>query len=178
MTATVAAQDKGKGKQAGPPPPLKFTVAAFTDGGEVPQKFTCSAGPTAPSPAMTWDAVPAGTQSFALIMHDPDPVINKSSTDVLHWAIFNIPGNLRQLPENVATSAELPDGSRQLNNIAGRSGYLGPCPPPPAPHHYTLELYALDQKLNLPATASRADLLKAMDGHVMTKAVYVGMFHR
>ncbi|SRR5579871_483912 len=177
---TSLAQDKGKdkGKAGGPPPPLKYSVAAFADGAEVPQKFTCSAGQNAPSPSMTWGDVPAGTQSFALIMHDPDPVLNKSSNDVLHWAIFNIPGSARQLPENVAGQAQLPDGTRQLNNIAGRAGYLGPCPPPPAPHHYTLELYALDQMLDLPATASRADLLKAMDGHVLTKAVYIGMFHR
>jgi len=84
----------------------------------------------------------------------------------------------RQLTEDVPGKAELPDGARQLNNVAGRAGYLGPCPPPSASHHYTFELYALDQMLDIPATASRADLLKAMDGHVLTKAMYIGMFHR
>ena len=175
------AQEKGKGKGRGAPnlpPPIKLAVAGFSDGGEVPQKYTCAAPTPGPSPAMQWSDVPNGTASFALIFHDPDPVIAKGTGDVLHWAAFNIPGTARSLPEGVANKGDLDDGTRQINNIAGNPGYLGPCPPPPAPHHYTFEFYALDSKLDLPASASRDDLLKAMNGHVLAKAVYIGMFHR
>jgi Raf kinase inhibitor-like YbhB/YbcL family protein len=175
----MGAQDKGKAKGKGPniPPPIKLTITGFNDGQEIPQKYTCAV-PSAVSPAMSWTDVPAGTATFAMIFHDPDPVLGKGTGDVLHWAIFNIPGTARSLPEGVATKAELEDGTRQPNNLGGNPGYMGPCPPPPAPHHYTFEFYALDTKLDIPATSSRDDLLKAMNGHVLAKAVYIGMFHR
>jgi hypothetical protein len=113
-----------------------------------------------------------------LIMHDPDPVINGSVNDVLHWAILDIPGNSKGLPEGVK-SGDQADGAKQINNIAGRPGYLGPCPPPGhGDHHYTLELYALSEKLSLPASTSRADLLNAMNGKVLSKGVYIGIFGR
>ena len=177
---SASAQDKGKGKgKGGPnlPPPIKLTIAGFADGGAIPEKYTCAL-PMAVSPAMQWSDVPAGAMSFAMIFHDPDPVIAKGTNDVLHWAIFNIPGTARELPEHVANQAELADGTRQPNNIAGTPGFFGPCPPPPAPHHYTFEFFALDSKLDIPAASSREDLLKAMNGHVLAKAVYIGMFHR
>jgi Raf kinase inhibitor-like YbhB/YbcL family protein len=82
------------------------------------------------------------------------------------------------LPANVAGTADLPDGTHQGNNIAQRIGYMGPCPPPGLPHHYTLEVYALDAKLDLPATAGRADLEKALSGHILASGVYNGLFHR
>jgi Raf kinase inhibitor-like YbhB/YbcL family protein len=174
----VQAQEKSGKKQAGPPPMINIKIADFADGGRIPEKFTCAAGPNSPSPAISWSGVPAGTQSFVLILHDPDPVVNHSSSDVLHWAIFDIPGSAKGLPEGVK-SGEQADRANQMNNIAGRPGYLGPCPPPGhGDHHYTLELYALDAKLGLPASTSRADLLKAMDGKVLSKGVYLGIFGR
>jgi Raf kinase inhibitor-like YbhB/YbcL family protein len=175
--AMVNAQDKG-GKKQGPPPMLSIKVADFADGARIPAKFTCAAGQNSPSPAISWSNAPAGTQSFVLIMHDPDPVINNSVNDVLHWAIFDIPASAKGLPENVAKGG-LPDGSTQIKNIAGGNGYLGPCPPPGhGDHHYTLELFALNAKLGLPATASRQELRNAMDGKVLSKGVYIGMFGR
>jgi Raf kinase inhibitor-like YbhB/YbcL family protein len=175
--AFLNAQDKG-GKKQGPPPMLKIKVADFADGGKIPAKFTCAAGQNSPSPAISWSDAPAGTQSFVLIMHDPDPVIANSTTDVLHWAIFDIPGNAKSLPENVAKGDQA-DGAKQIKNIAGGDGYLGPCPPPGhGDHHYTLELFALNAKLGLPASTSRQDLMKAMDGKVLTKGVYIGIFGR
>ena len=111
-------------------------------------------------------------------MHDPDPVIGSSVTDVLHWAIYDIPGSATGLPEGVKPGDQA-DGAKQINNIAGHPGYLGPCPPPGhGDHHYTLELYALNEKLNLPASASRQDLLNAMNGKVLSKGVYIGIFGR
>jgi Raf kinase inhibitor-like YbhB/YbcL family protein len=176
--AIVNAQDKGAKKQGGPPPMISIKIADFADGARIPERFTCAAGQTGPSPAIAWSGAPSATQSFVLIMHDPDPVINGSVNDVLHWAIMDIPGNSKGLPEGVK-SGDQADGAKQINNIAGRPGYLGPCPPPGhGDHHYTLELYALSEKLGLPASTSRADLLNAMNGKVLSKGVYIGIFGR
>jgi len=176
--AILNAQDKGAKKQGGPPPMISIKIADFADGARIPQRFTCAAGQTSPSPAIAWSGAPSATQSFVLIMHDPDPVINGSVNDVLHWAILDIPGNSKGLPEGVK-SGDQADGAKQINNIAGRPGYLGPCPPPGhGDHHYTLELYALSEKLGLPASTSRADLLNAMNGKVLSKGVYIGIFGR
>jgi Raf kinase inhibitor-like YbhB/YbcL family protein len=173
-----AAMVCGQGKKQGPPPMLHIKVAAFTDGANIPEKYTCAAGPNSPSPAISWSGAPAGTESFVLILHDPDPVIGHSVTDVLHWAIFDIPGTAKGLPEGVKLGDQA-DGAKQIKDIAGRLGYLGPCPPPGhGDHHYTFELYALDQKLNLPDSASREELFNAMNGKVLSKGVYIGMFGR
>ena len=176
--AIVNAQDKGAKKQGGPPPMIGIKIADFADGARIPERFTCAAGPTSPSPAIAWSGAPAATQSFVLIMHDPDPVINGSVNDVLHWAILDIPGNSKGLPEGVK-GGDQADGAKQINNIVGRPGYLGPCPPPGhGDHHYTLEVYALSEKLGLAASTSRADLLNAMNGKVLSKGVYIGIFGR
>jgi Raf kinase inhibitor-like YbhB/YbcL family protein len=173
------AQEKKGGKKGGftLPPMIHITVADFADGGRIPSKYTCAAGQMSPSPAISWSGAPASTQSYALIMHDPDPVLGGSATnDVLHWAIFDIPGDSKGLPEGVKPGDQA-DGAKQINNIANQPGYLGPCPPAGhGDHHYTFELYALNAKLGLPASTSRADLLNAMNGKVVAKGVYIGMF--
>jgi Raf kinase inhibitor-like YbhB/YbcL family protein len=184
----MIAQEKGKGggkgggKGKGPnlPPMIKLTITGFADGATIPAKHTCAAGQGVPSPAMQWSGAPATTQAYALIMHDPDPVLGGSATnDVLHWAIFDIPGTATGLPEGVPNMADLPDGSKQINHIAGQPGYFGPCPPAGhGKHHYTFELYALNAKLGLPATTSRQDLMNAMNGKVVSKAIYIGMFEQ
>ena len=157
---------------------VKMTIAGFADGGKIPAANTCAAGQGVPSPAISWTPGPAGTQSYALILHDPDPVLAGSATnDVLHWAIFDIPGNATSLPADVPNQAELPDGAKQPNNIAGQPGLFRPVPAGrPRGHHYTFEIYALNAKLGLPANTSRADLMAAMNGKVLSKGVYIGMF--
>lgn len=182
---TVGAQDAGRGGGRGGgrgrggggiPAPLKITIAAFPDGGAIPGKYGCAAGTNANiSPAIQWSGAPEGTATIALILHDPDVAIG--GDDVLHWAIFNIPATATGLPEGVPAKAMLDDGSVQINNIGGSIGYFNPCPPPPTTHHYMFEFYALDSKLD-PAPASRADLLKAMTGHIRAKGVYFGLFHQ
>ena len=158
------------------PPPMTLTSPAFADGTVIPDKYTqASAMPV--SPALSWDNVPAGTMSFALIMHDPDVALNKGTNDVLHWMAFNIPATARALPENVPTTASLPDGTIQPNNLRGNPGFMGPGARG-VYHHYTFELYALDTKLNLTAAATRPEVLAAMEGHIIGKAVIVGRFHR
>jgi Raf kinase inhibitor-like YbhB/YbcL family protein len=170
------AQNKGGG--GGIPSPLKLTVSGYSDGGDIPGKYTCAATPPGGSPQIDWTGAPTGTMSFALIFHDGDVHPGKTFADVTHWIAWNIPATATGLPANVAGTADLPDGTHQGNNIAQRTGYMGPCPPPGLPHHYTLEVYALDAKLDLPATAGRADLEKALSGHILASGVYNGLFHR
>jgi len=161
-----------------PRPGLTLTTSAFSDGGEIPARFTQS-DPNAVSPKLEWTNVPAGTVTFALILHDPDVALQKKTDDVLHWMIFNIPGTAHELPEGVPANATLSDGTIQAKNLRGGVGYMGPGAPPAEPeHHYTFELFALDTKLDLGPDATRADVLKAIDGHILGKGVLVGRFHR
>ncbi len=176
-------QGRAAGGGRGPAtPPLLMTTAAWEDGGVIPDKYTQAAGPSAVSPELKWSQAPAGTQTFVLLMHDPEPVLNKGSKmDITHWLIWNIPGTSTGLPEGVA-QGELPDGSRQVSLRA--NAYMGPGAPAGPYHHYTFELYALDTKLDVPqgtpqeAAATRTAVVNAMDGHVLGKAVVVARFHR
>ena len=181
--AGAGAGQRGGGR--GPAtPPLIMTSTAWEDGGVIPDKYTqaAPAGTTAVSPELKWSQVPPGTQSFVVLMHDPEPVLNKGSKmDITHWLIWNIPGTSTGLPEGVA-QGELPDGSRQVSLRS--NAYMGPGAPPGPYHHYTFELYALDAKLDVPqgtpqeAAATRTAVVNAMDGHVLGKAVLVARFHR
>jgi Raf kinase inhibitor-like YbhB/YbcL family protein len=173
------ARGGGRGPQT---PPLLMTTTAWEDGGVIPDKYTQAAGPMAVSPELKWSQVPAGTQSFVLLLHDPEPVLNKGSKmDITHWLIWNIPAASTGLPEGVA-QGELPDGSRQVS--LRTNSYMGPGAPAGPYHHYTFELFALDTKPEVPqgtpqqAADTRTALLNAMDGHVLGKAVLVGRFHR
>ena len=169
------AQDKGKGPAR---PGLTITTSAFEDGGVIPNKYT-QADSSPVSPKLEWSYVPANTVSFVLHMHDPDVARNKSTDDMLHWMVINIPGDAKSLPENVPANPQLSDGSVQLKNGGNTVGYRGPGAPAQGPyHHYTLELYALDIKLDLGPDATRADVMKAMDGHILGKGVLEGRFHR
>ena len=159
-----------------PAPPFTLTSSSFTDGGVIPDKYT-QASPAPVSPALSWINAPAATQSFALIMHDPDTAPRKGSTDILHWMAFNIPAGTTSLPEGVPTTPTLADGTVQPNNFGGHNGFMGPGARS-VYHHYTFELYALDTKLPLGTDATRADVLAAMDGHVIGKAALEGRFHR
>jgi len=179
----------GAGRQGGQgaapaPPPMKLTVAGINEGAMIPVRFTCAAQPAAnTSPAMSWSDAPPATMSFAVLVHDLDPRPGKGFADVLHWLIWNIPATSKQLPEGVPANADMPDGSHQIV-AAGRNGgpptgYRGPCPPPGAPvHHYMFEVFALDNKLDAPAMATRADVEKAMDGHIIGHAVVGSLFSR
>lgn len=159
-----------------PPPPFTLTSSSFTDGGVIPDKYT-QAVPNPVSPALSWVNTPAGTQSFVLVMHDPDTAPRKSVVDILHWMAFNIPGTATSLPEGVATNPSLPDGTVQPNNFGGKPGYMG-MGSRGVYHHYTIELFALDTKLSLGADATRAQVTAAMDGHILGKAVIEGRFKR
>jgi Raf kinase inhibitor-like YbhB/YbcL family protein len=168
-------------QKAGGPPPgpgLTLTSPDFEDGAIIPGKFTQS-DPNPISPKLEWTHVPPGTVSFALILHDPDVALQRKTDDVLHWMIFNIPGTATGLPQNVPATAKLEDGTINAKNLRGGVGFMGPGMGPAGPyHHYTFELFALDTKLDLGPDATRADVLAAMQGHILAKGVLEGRFHR
>ena len=177
VSTVVAAQQPPAG---GPPPrPMTLTTTAFPDGGQIPAKYT-QAGEQV-SPALTWTNTPAGTVSFVLHMHDIDVARNKTTDDQAHWVVWNIPGTATGLPEGVPKGETLPDGSHQIS--ASGPVYRGPGAPATGPlHHYVFEVFALDSKLDVAATAdafeTRAAVMKALQGHVLGKATYVGLFRR
>ena len=174
------------GAGAAPPAPaMVLTVQGFQDGGEIPVKFSQAAPGAAPgegtSPAMSWTNVPAGTQSFVLNMRDLDVARNKTTEDQAHWVVWNIPGTATGMTEGQPRGAQLPDGSYQFS--ATGQVYRGPGAPATGPrHHYMFELYALDTKLDVKPGAdafeSRTKVFEAMQGHVLGKAVYGGLFRR
>jgi Raf kinase inhibitor-like YbhB/YbcL family protein len=160
-----------------PPTPMGLTSSAFTDGGIIPDKYT-QAVPAPVSPALAWTNAPAATQSFALIVDDPDTALQRTTNEVLHWAAFNIPATATALAESVPNEATLADGTVQPLNTGKKNGFMGPGARGNVYHHYTFQLYALDTKLSLGPDATRAQIMAAMDGHVLAKAVLVGRFHR
>jgi len=159
-------------------PGLTLSTPAFPDGSVIPNKYS-QADAKFVSPKLEWTNIPPNTTSFVLLVIDPDTALQKTTEEVVHWLAFNIPGTARELPEGVAISPQLPDGTTQAKNRRGDNGYLGMGAGAAGPyHHYTFELFALDTKLQLGADATRADVSKAMDGHILAKAVMVGRFHR
>jgi Raf kinase inhibitor-like YbhB/YbcL family protein len=150
-------------------PPLLMQTDAFPDGGIVPPKF---AGRGGVQPGFKFSGAPEGTVSYAIIFHDIDVAIGGNTGDVLHWIVWNIPAAAAGIPEG-----SVPAGAVQGANITGQNAYFGPgAPPGPRYHHYVFELYALNATLDLPATAGRDELLKAMAGKITAKAAYVGRF--
>lgn len=158
-------------------PGLTLTTAAFPDGGRIPSRYTGS-DPHPVSPRLEWTHVPAGTTSFALIMHDLDAAPNRGVDDILHWLVFNIPGQARSLAEGMRPGVQLSDGTILGKTYHGENAYLPPGAPAAGPeHHYAFELYALDVMLNLGVDVTVAEVLSAASGHVLGKAVLVGRFH-
>ncbi len=184
----MAAQDRGGQRGAQPaaaPPQMTLSIPSFPDGGQFPVKYSQAADGVAPgegvSPAMTWANVPAGTRSFVLHMHDLDVVHNKTVDDQVHWVVWNIPGTSTGLPEGVPKGAQLADGSYQIS--ATGQMYRGPGAAATGPlHHYVFEVFALDTMLDVKPSAdawdTRANVMKAMNGHILGKAVYGGLFKR
>lgn len=155
----IAAQAAIGGENRG----MKLTSPEFNDNEFIPKKFTCRGENI--NPELVIDDIPAGTQSVALIFDDPDA----PSGDWVHWVIFDIPVVLK-IEEGSAA------GKQGVNDF-GRIGYDGPCPPF-GTHRYVFKLYALDAKLNLKEGISKADLEKAMYGHVLAKAELTGLFSK
>jgi hypothetical protein len=146
---------------------FELTSLAFAPGQPIPAKYTCDGQDI--SPPLQWHDAPQGTRSFALIMDDPDA----PAGDWVHWLLFNLPADLRELPENAA----LPHGSQAGKNSWGRFEYGGPCPPR-GTHRYFFKLYALNTTLDRAAGNSKAQLLKAMARQTLAQAELMGIYTR
>ncbi len=153
---------------------MTFTLEskAFGHGGDIPRKFTCEGNDI--SPALSWSEPPAGTKSLALITDDPDA----PAGTWVHWVFYDLEPQLRELPEGIAKAEEVPGVGKQGLNDFRKVGYGGPCPPPGKPHRYFFKLYALDSKLGLRARATKQDVEKAIQGHVLGQAELVGRYKR
>jgi Raf kinase inhibitor-like YbhB/YbcL family protein len=149
--------------------PFEISSPAFGNGDVIPVKFSCDGDDV--SPALTWTEPPAGTQSFALIMDDPDAPIGTW----VHWVVYNIPAATRELEENMPTTSELSNGIRQGYTSAKSTGYHGPCPPS-GTHRYFFKLYALETTLSLSEKADKKELLAAMEGHILASVELMGTF--
>jgi Raf kinase inhibitor-like YbhB/YbcL family protein len=157
--------------EKGTPMQIKITSAAFKEGEMIPTKHAYEASNA--SPALAWSEPPAGTKSLALICDDPDAPVGTW----VHWVLFNIPATTRELPENVAPEKTLGLGERQGKNDYGHFGYGGPCPPS-GTHRYYFKLYALDTVLTLDPGASKAELEKAMQGHILGQGLLMGRYKK
>jgi len=155
-------------KEAAVATTIGLTSSVFSNGAVIPAKYTCSGSDV--SPPLSWGGVPAGAQSLALTVIDPDA----PGKPFVHWLVFNLPASLSGLPEGQGP----PDGSVQGRNDFGSNRFRGPCPPPGAPHHYHFKIYALDITLSLQSGASEAAFQDAIKGHVMATGETVGTFKR
>jgi hypothetical protein len=149
------------------PMTLSISSSAFAAGAAIPAVYTCRGKGI--SPPIAWSGAPETARSLALIMDDPDA----PAGTFVHWVIYNLPATATGLPESVPGAATLPDGSLQGSNSARRTGYTAPCPPS-GTHRYFFKVYALDSVLELASGANKEALLKAMQGHILTRGELMG----
>lgn len=151
---------------------MEVTSSAFAEGAQIPKEYTCDAENV--SPPLSWTAPPRGTASLVLICDDPDAPVGTW----VHWVVYGLPPDARHLPEGVPPNEIIEGGAKQGRNDFRRIGYGGPCPPPGPAHRYFFKLYALDIDLTLGPGATKAKVLTAMEGHVLTEAQYMGHYKR
>jgi Raf kinase inhibitor-like YbhB/YbcL family protein len=151
---------------------IQITSPAFSAGQPIPRKYTCDAEDA--SPPLAWTGVPAEAKSLALIVDDPDAPVGTW----VHWVFYNLPPSLTGLEEGLAKTPTLAGLGSQGTNDSRKIGYGGPCPPRGKPHRYFFKLYALDASLSLPSGASKADLEKAMRGHILAQGQLIGTYSR
>lgn len=154
---------------------LAITSSAFNPGGLIPVDFTCEGGDV--SPPLSWSGTPAGTQSLALIVDDPDAPDPAAPQRIwVHWVLYNIPPTATGFREAIESDA-LPTGTLEGTNDWKRTGYGGPCPPI-GRHRYFFKLYALDTALPDLSHPTKTELEKAMEGHVLTHAEMIGLYRK
>jgi len=143
----------------------------FNEGEEIPPKYTCDGDDI--SPPLEWGNLPNGTQSLALICDDPDAPMGT----FVHWVLYNLPSDPTGLVEDIPPQDTLENGATQGITDFKRIGYGGPCPPG-GTHRYFFKLYALDTRLDLEPGASKPDLLRAMEGHILDAGQLIGIYSR
>lgn len=154
---------------------LNVTSTAFQQAGAIPSRYTCEGKDV--SPPLGWSGAPGATKSFALIVDDPDaPDPAKPQRVYVHWVVYNIPSGTNALPEN-ASQQGMPKGAVHGKNDWGKTEYGGPCPPI-GRHRYFFKLYALDTTLTDLSTATKADLERAMEGHVVGSGELMGTYQK
>jgi Raf kinase inhibitor-like YbhB/YbcL family protein len=152
------------------PHALTLSSPAFKSGAAIPAQCSCDGADQ--SPALSWRGAPAGAQRFALIVDDPDA----PAGTWVHWVVYDLPADTAELPAGVAKDATLPNGAAQGVNDFHRVGYNGPCPPPGKAHRYVFTLYALDGPTGLQPRATKADVLRAITGHVLAHGELRGTY--
>jgi len=153
--------------------PMTITSPAFTAGASIPTVYTCEGNDI--SPALAWAGVPAEAKSLALIVDDPDaPDPAKPKMVYVHWVLYNLPPNSTGLAEAIS---QLPPGTREGTNDWKRTSYGGPCPPI-GRHRYFFKLYALDCVLPDLGPATKPELLRAIDGHIVEQAELMGTYQK
>ena len=150
---------------------MDLNSSAFNSGEMIPSKYTCDGVDI--SPPLEWDSVPTGTKSFTLICDDPDAPMGTW----VHWVYYDIPPEIKALPENVAPKEHPANGGKQGTNDFRKIGYGGPCPPS-GTHRYYFKLYALDVMLNIASGATKKQLLKEMENHILGEAQLMGKYKR
>lgn len=150
---------------------LQLTSGAFTDGGEIPARYTCDGQNV--SPPLAWPGAPAATRSFVLIVDDPDAPDPQAPRMVwVHWVLYNLPAATDHLPEAVHA---LPAGTVSGNTDFQHTGYGGPCPPI-GRHRYFFKLYALDTLLPDRGAVGKMSVEQAMRGHILEEAQLMGTY--
>ena len=147
---------------------MEISVDSFHRGEPIPREYSRNGGNV--SPEVSWQNVPEGAKSIALVLDDPD------ANHFTHWVIFNVPPDKGGLPRDVPKQQRLADGSKQGLNSDRTFGYSGPHPPPGRPHHYYFRVYALDALLDLTGSENRSIIEKAMEGHVLAQGEVMGTF--
>ncbi len=150
---------------------IKLESSVFENGAMIPAEYTCDG--TDISPPLQWGAVPHGTASIALICDDPDAPMGT----FVHWVLYNLPPETRQLHENFPDDETLPDGTRQGMSDFGKIGYGGPCPPG-GTHRYFFKIYALDIILDITLVSDKANLISTMEGHILGQGELMGKYKR
>jgi len=151
---------------------LQVTSPAFIEGKEIPVEYTCQGKDI--SPALKWSGVPTVAKSLVLIADDPDAPMGTW----VHWVVFDLPPTTTELTQDTPKSQHLPGGAKHGLNDFKKLGYGGPCPPPGKPHRYFFKLYALDKLLDLKPGATKDDVVKAMEGHVLAEGQLMGTYQR
>ncbi|MCE5275157.1 MAG: YbhB/YbcL family Raf kinase inhibitor-like protein [Syntrophaceae bacterium] len=150
---------------------FELSSTAFKAGEPIPTRHTCRGEDV--SPPLAWSGAPKATRSFALICDDPDAPL----ATWVHWVYYDIPASVYALPEAIGSAEKPSPGGTSGKNSFRKAGYGGPCPPF-GTHRYFFRLYALDTFLGLKAGATKKELVKAMNGHILDQAELMGTYRK